>query len=56
MKKIMICLVITMLITSTANAAEVPRESAPRNATNETIIVVESFIADILTEVQNGLG
>ena len=38
------------------NAAEVPRESAPCNATNEAIIIVESFIGDVLTEVQNGLG
>ena len=56
MKKIIICLIITMTITSTVNAAEVPRESAPCNATNEAIIVVESFIGDILTEVQNGMG
>ena len=56
MKKIIICLIITMTITSTANAAEVPRESAPCNATNEAIVIVESFIGDILTEVQNGLG
>ena len=56
MKKIIICLIITMLITSTVNAAEVPRESTPCNATNEAIVIVESFIGDILTEVQNGLG
>ena len=56
MKKIIICLIITMTITSTVNAAEVPRESAPCNATNEAILVVECFIGDILTEVQNGLG
>ena len=56
MKKIIICLIITMLITSTVNAAEVLRESAPCNATNEAIVIVESFIGDILTEVQNGLG
>ena len=56
MKKIIICLIITMLITSTVNAAEVPKESAPCNATNEAIVIVESFIGDILTEVQNGLG
>ena len=45
-----------MLITSTVNATEVPRESAPCNASNEAIVIVESFIGDILTEVQNGLG
>ena len=56
MKKIIICLIITMLITSTVNAAEVPKESAPCNASNEAIIFVESFIGDILNEVQNGLG
>ena len=56
MKKIIICLIITMLITSTVNAAEVLRESAPCNATNEAIVIVESFIGDILTGVQNGLG
>ena len=56
MKKIIICLIITMTITSTVNAAEVPRESAPCNATNEAIVIVESFIGDILNEVQNGLG
>ena len=56
MKKIIICLIITMLITSTVNATEVPRESAPCNATNEAIVIVESFIGDILTEVQNVMG
>lgn len=56
MKKIIMCLIITMTITSTVNAAEVPRESAPCNATNEAIVIVESFIGDILNEVQNGLG
>lgn len=56
MKKIIICLIITMTITSTVNAAEVPRESASCNATNEAILVVECFIGNVLTEVQNGLG
>ena len=56
MKKIIMYLIITMLITSTVNAADVPRESALCNATNEAIVIVESFIGDILTEVQNGLG
>ena len=56
MKKIIICLIFTITITSTVNAAEVPRESAPCNSTNEAIVIVESLIGDILTEVQNGLG
>lgn len=47
----------SVLITSfSVSAAEVPRESAPCNVTNEATIVVEIFIGDILTEVQNGLG
>ena len=49
--------IVSVLISSfSVSAAEVPRESAPCNATNEAIIVVESFIGDILTEVQNGMG
>lgn len=56
MKKIIICLIIAITITSAVNATEVPKESAPCNATNEAIVVVEHFIGDILTEVQNGLG
>ena len=59
MKKsiIYIILIVSVLITSfSVSAAEVPRESAPCNATNEAIIFVEGCIGDILTEVQNGLG
>ena len=57
MKKFVVFLVLITMFTSTgAKAAEVPRESAPCNATNEAITLVESFIVDILTEVQNGLG
>ena len=59
MKKSIISIIsiVSVLITSfSVSAAEVPRESAPCNATNGAIIVAESFIGDILTEVQNGLG
>ena len=58
MKKIIISIIsiVSVLLSSfSVSAAEVPRESAPCNATNEAIVVVESFIGDILTEVQNGL-
>ena len=49
--------IVSVLISSfSVSAAEVPKESAPCNATNEAIIFVESCIGDILTEVQNGLG
>ena len=40
----------------TANAALVPRESAPLNATEHQIIVAESFISEVLDEVKTGLG
>ena len=59
MKKSIISIIsiVSVLITSfSVSAAEVPRESAPCNASNEAIVIVESFIGDILTEVQNGLG
>ena len=54
-KAILILTLVTFFTTSTY-AAEVPRESAPCNATHDVIVIVESFIGDILTEVQNGLG
>ena len=58
MKKSIISIIsiVSILISSiSVSAVEVPRESAPCNATNEAIVIVESFIGDILTEVQNGL-
>ncbi len=54
--KAIIILTMVSIFTTTTYAAEVPRESAPCNATNEAIVFVESCIGDILTEVQNGLG
>ena len=59
MKKSIISIIsiVSVLTTSfSVSAAEVPRESAPCNASNEAIVFVESCIGDILTEVQNGLG
>ena len=59
MKKSIISIIsiVSVFISSfSVSAAEVPRESAPCNATNEAIVIVESFIGNILTEVQNGLG
>jgi len=59
MKKSIISIIsiVSVLLSSfSVSAAEVPRESASCNATNEAIIIVEYFIGDILYEVQNGLG
>ena len=55
-KSVIFIILIAMFTSSVVSASEVPRESAPCNATNEAIIVAENFIGDILTEVQNGLG
>ena len=57
MKKFVVFIILIVMFTSSVvSTAEVPRESSPFNATNEAIIIAESFIGDILTEVQNGLG
>lgn len=59
MKKIKIFIITTAIaasISSTALAAEIPRESAPANATEESIVITENLIGSILDEVQNGLG
>ena len=58
MKKTIICLTTLAMLTSivTVNAAPVPRESTPCNATEHQIIVAESFISGILDEVKNGMG
>ena len=54
--KAIVIFILVGVFTTTTYAAEVPRESAPCNATEETIITAEGLIGDILTEVQNGLG
>lgn len=57
MKKQIITLAITTALTVSnisAFAAEIPRESAPLNATEAQIQITESLISDILDEVQNG--
>lgn len=56
LKIFMLVAAITASISSTALAAEIPRESAPANATEESIIIAENLIGGILDEVQNGLG
>ena len=58
MKKISVFLITISLLASalTANAAIIPRESAPCNATEHQIVVAESFISEILDEVKNGMG
>ena len=47
---------LSVSISATMSAAEIPRATAPLNATEEQILIVENLIWDILDEVQNGLG
>ena len=46
----------TLSISLTAFAVEIPIESIPHNATHEGMIITENLIGEILTEVKNGLG
>lgn len=55
-KTVLTAAAILATITSTAYAAEIPIESAPENATAESVAITENLISPILDEVQNGLG
>lgn len=54
LSKIFTAAVTTMLMTASVHAAEIPRESAPLNATEEQIVIAENLIGDILDEVAIG--
>ncbi len=59
MKKqiITLALMAALLVSNvTANAASIPRETAPENATEEQIQIVENLIGDYLDEIQAGAG
>ena len=59
MKKQIITLALTaalLMSNVTANAASIPRETAPENATEEQIQIVENLIGDYLDEIQAGAG
>ena len=49
---------LTLLITASVSvqAEEIPRSSVPQNATEESILITENLISDILDEVSQGLG
>ena len=42
------------LLSTTAFAADIPRNTAPQNATEEQIVIVKNIIGDILDEVAAG--
>ena len=55
MKKFIAIILSIITMTSTvAFAAEIPRETAPLNATEEQICIVENLVGDILDKVQSG--
>lgn len=57
MKKKIFTLIIAAALTvssTTAFAAEIPRETTPLNATEEQVKITENIISDILDEVQSG--
>ena len=56
LSKIIVTVLLTATVSQTALAAEIPIESAPCNATVESITVTEQLISDELTAVQNGEG
>ena len=59
MKKQIITLALTaaLLVSgATANAAHIPRETAPENATEEQIQIAENLIGGYLDEIQAGAG
>lgn len=59
MKKATKIIITAALISSmnlTALATEIPGESVPVNATNESISLTENLISGMLFEVENGLG
>lgn len=56
LSKIITAVLLTAVISQTVFAAEVPMESAPCNATIESIAITEQLISDELTAVQSGEG
>lgn len=59
MKKILktaMVLSLALSFTTSAFAADIPVESYPDNATDESVAITQNLIGGILDEVQNGLG
>lgn len=54
--KVITILTLALSLTTPTLAAEIPIESYPENATEESTAVAENLIGGILDEVQNGLG
>ena len=56
-KYIILILAVTISLSAiTVSAANIPIESSPCNANEESIVITENLVSDILDEVQNGAG
>lgn len=56
-KNIIIAFILAMVMgMTTVNADEIPTESLPMYVNDESVIIAETLITDILDEVKNGLG
>lgn len=56
LSKTITTLLITLAVSQSVSASEIPVESTPCNATVESIAITEQLISDELTAVQNGEG
>ena len=56
MKKLSVIVILLLLLTVTANATEIPRESVADYLSEDCVIISERLISDVLTEVKQGLG
>ena len=56
MKKLSVIVILLLVLTTTANATEIPRESVADYISEDCVIVSEGLISDVLTEVKQGLG
>ena len=56
LSKTITTLLITLAVSQSVSASEIPVESTPCNATVESIVITEQLISDELTAVQNGEG
>lgn len=56
LSKIIVVMLLTATVSQTSLAVGIPIESAPCNATVESIAITEQLISDELTAVQNGEG
>lgn len=55
-KTMLITITAITVMTQTTFAADIPVESYPDNATEESVTITQNLIGGILDEVQNGLG